>query len=55
MTFAKFDPKPFKSLAAIEKERVEAIKHEMEQARLRQNKKLPVDPESPEIREPFYD
>lgn len=53
--FAKFDPKPFKSLAAIEKERVEAIKHEKEQARLKGNKKLPVDPEQPETREPFYD
>lgn len=48
--FAKFNPKPFKSLAKIEQERIEEIKRES----LREAKK--PDPEPlVETREPFYD
>lgn len=53
--FGKFDLKPFKSLTAIEREGVEAIKHQKEQARLKAAGKLPIDSEPPETREPFYE
>lgn len=53
--FAKFDPKPFKSLAAIEKERIEEIKQQKELALLKAAGKLPAEPEQPETREPFYE
>lgn len=53
--FAKLDPKPFKSLAVLEKERVEEIKHQKELALLKAAGKLPTEPEQPETREPFYE
>ena len=52
--FAKLNPKPFKSLAAIEKERVEEIKQQKEFALLKAAGKLPTESEPPETREPFF-
>ncbi|QWD95422.1 hypothetical protein C2759_04705 [Polynucleobacter sp. MG-Unter2-18] len=53
--FAKLNPKPFKSLAIIEKDRVEELKREKELALLKAAGKIPAEPEPPETREPFYD
>lgn len=53
--FAKLNPKPFKSLAIIEKERVEELKREKELALLKAAGKIPAESEPPETREPFYD
>jgi hypothetical protein len=53
--FAKLDPKPFKSLAVLEKERIEEIKQQKEFALLKAAGKLPTEPEPPETREPFYE
>lgn len=48
--FAKFNPKPFKSLAKMEQERIDEIKKE----RLKEVKKPCPEP-LVETREPFYD
>lgn len=53
--FAKFNPKPFKSLAMIEKERIEELKKATERDKLKKAGKLPPDPKAPETREPFYE
>ena len=49
--FAKLNPKPFKSVAIEEKERIEAIKN----AKLKVSIKLPKEPKPEWIREPFVD
>lgn len=49
--FAKLNPKPFKSLAAIERERIEEIKQQKEFALLKAAGKLPPEPKLIETRE----
>lgn len=53
--FAKLNPIPFKSLAMIEKERIEELKKAIERDKLKKAGKLPLEPEPPETREPFYE
>lgn len=53
--FGKFNPKPFKSLAMIEKERIEELKKAIECDKLKKAGKLQPEPEAPETREPFYE
>lgn len=53
--FAKLDPKPFKSLAALEKERIETLKKQIEHNRLKAAGKLPAEPEPQITRERFDD
>lgn len=50
--FAKINPKPFKGLATIEKERIEEIKKQKQLALLKSAGKLPPECEPPETREP---
>ncbi len=50
--FAKLNPKPFKSLAVLERERIEEIKRQRQLALLKSAGKLPPEREPPETREP---
>lgn len=53
--FGKLNPQPFRSLATIEKERIEELKLLIERDKLKKAGKLPPEPEPPETREPFYE
>lgn len=48
----RMNPQPFKSIATIEKERIEELKLRIERDKLKRAGKLP---EAPETREPFYE
>ena len=49
----KMNPKPFKSLATIEKERLEEVRQRIHRDKLKAMGKLPPEPEPEYTREPF--